>query len=65
MRLAALRDRLGEVPRDRLDSSLLEMQDAGRVVLYRLDNPLELTAADHQAALVIGENPRHLVYLEG
>lgn len=65
VRLAELRDRLGEVPRNRLDSSLLEMQDAGRVVLYRLDNPLELTAADHQAALVIGENPRHLVYLEG
>lgn len=64
VRLSELRNRLGELPRSRLDALLLEMQAAGRVVLYRLDNPVELTSADHHAALLIGENPRHLVYLE-
>jgi hypothetical protein len=64
VRLAELRDRLIEVPRPRLDSSLLELQDTGRVVLYPLDNPVELTAADREAALLVGQNPRHIVYLE-
>lgn len=64
VRLSELRNRLGELPRSRLDALLLEMQAEGRVVLYRLDNPVELTSADHHAALLIGENPRHLVYLE-
>lgn len=65
VRLAELRERFGGVPRRELDSLLLEMQDAGRLVLYPLDNPVELTAADRGAALLVGRNPRHLVYLEG
>lgn len=64
VRLAELRERLGGVPRQELDSLLLEMQDNGRLVLYPLDNPVELTAADRGAALLVGQNPRHLVYLE-
>lgn len=64
VRLAELRARLGEVPRSTLDTSLLELQDAGRLVLYPLDNPVELTPADRQAALLVGQNPRHVIYLE-
>ena len=43
---------------------LLEMQVAGRLVLYKLDNPTEITREDEQAALFIAGQPRHLVYLE-
>jgi hypothetical protein len=64
VRLAALRERLPELPRRELDSILLAMQSDEQLVLYRLDNPAELRPADEQAALLIGTSPRHLVYLE-
>ena len=64
VRLSALRQSLGDIPRQELDALLLEMQQSERLVLYRHDNPVELSAADHQAALSIAGNPRHLVYLE-
>jgi hypothetical protein len=47
-----------------LDATLLALQDAGRAVLYRDDNTSGLTAVDHEAALYVGDAPRHLVYLE-
>lgn len=65
VRLSALRSRLPEVPRVQLDSLLLKMQSEQQLVLYRLDNPTELGPADEDAALLVGGNPRHLVYLEG
>ena len=65
VRLSALRERLGDVPRSQLDASLLEMQAATQLVLYRLDNPADLEPADDDAALLVAGNPRHLVYLEG
>jgi len=64
VRLSQLRERLGDVPRERLDQELLEMQAAHRLVLYRLDNPVEVTPADQHAAVLVAGNPRHLVYLE-
>jgi len=63
--LRDLRTRLRDVGRDALDHALLELQERERIVLYRLDNPAELTPADEQAALLIAGNPRHVVYLEG
>lgn len=65
VRLAALRSQLPELPRAELDSLLREMQRDQKLVLYRLDNPAELRPADEAAVLIIGGNPRHLVYLEG
>lgn len=64
VRLSALRASLEDVSRVSLDRALLEMQDQGRAVLYRDDNTAALTAADHEAALIVGNAPRHLVYLE-
>lgn len=64
VRLSDLRASLEDVPRERLDRELLAMQAGHRLVLYRLDNPAELTAADRQAELFVGGHPRHLVYLE-
>lgn len=64
VRLARLRELLPQVPRQVLDATLLALQDAGRAVLYRDDNTSGLTAVDHEAALYVGDAPRHLVYLE-
>ncbi len=63
IRLAALRDKV-PARRESLDSLLQAMQQAGQLVLFKLDNPAEITPEDEQAALVISGYPRHLVYLE-
>jgi hypothetical protein len=65
VRLADVRQTLAAVPRHRLDAALLAMQSDGELVLYRLDNRAELRPSDHEAALHVGDAPRHLVYLEG
>jgi hypothetical protein len=65
VRLSALRAILPGVTRRELDRVLLEMQRADRLVLYRLDNPRELTPADKAAAMDVGGYPRHLVYFLG
>jgi hypothetical protein len=62
VRLSLLRAKLGDVPRATLDRTLLEMQRADRLVLYRLDNPREVNRADEAAALDIAGHPRHLAY---
>ncbi len=64
VRLSALRQALPAVPRSSLDQTLLELQDAGRAVLYRDDNSAGLKEADHEAALLVGGAPRHIIYLE-
>jgi hypothetical protein len=63
VRLTDLRKRVG-APRAQLDAALTSMQRTGQLVLFRIENPAELTAADESAALYIAGNPRHLVYLE-
>lgn len=63
IRLADLRNKV-PASREVLDNLLQSMQQAGRVVLYKMDNPAEVTPEDEQAALLIAGNPRHLVYLE-
>lgn len=65
VRLSALRSALPAVPRADLDKALVELQDGGRLVLYRDDNTAALTEDDHAAALLVGGAPRHLVYWEG
>jgi len=47
------------------DRALVQLQREGFLVLYRNDNPRSLTAADHAAALTVGDSPRHMVYLAG
>lgn len=46
-----------------VDAALIELMDAGLVVAYRNDRTASLTAADHDAALIVGGCPRHIVYL--
>lgn len=64
VRLSELRRHLGTIARDVLDRALLELQDQRRLVLYRDDNMAALTDDDRDAALYVGDAPRHLVYLE-
>lgn len=65
VRLADLRQRLGAYPRTDLDHALLRLQAAGRLVLFRLDDPQDTYEADRDAALLLGGDPRHLIYMKG
>lgn len=62
--LRDLRPTLPQVPRTNLDEILKSMQRDGKLVLYREDNSAALTPADSEAALLVGDSPRHLIYLE-
>lgn len=62
--LRELRLKLNTVPRAELDDALLQLQRDGKLVLFREDNSPVLTRADHEAALIVGDSPRHIVYLE-
>jgi hypothetical protein len=62
IRLAHLRARLSDVPRQAFDSELQRLHAAGRIALYRDDNSAAVTADDDQAALSVGGEPRHLLY---
>jgi hypothetical protein len=64
VRLSALRRALPAIPRQQLDAALIDLQRERRLVLYREDNTPALTTEDHSAALMVGNSPRHLVYLE-
>jgi hypothetical protein len=63
IRLADLRRQVA-IPADILDRTLLAMQQDGQVVLYKLDNAAEISTEDAHAALLIANEPRHIVYLE-
>jgi len=64
VRLSALRKALPSISRQVMDTALVALQRQQRLVLYRDDNTRSLTAEDHAAALMVGDSPRHLVYLE-
>lgn len=64
VRLQALRQELSSISRGELDRTLIALQRQQRLVLYRDDNTPALTEDDHAAALLVGDSPRHLVYLE-
>jgi hypothetical protein len=64
VRIAHLRDKLKDVSRQKLDTILLDMQRQGRLALYTLDDPRQVSADDEKAALHIGPATRHIVYME-
>jgi len=66
VRLADLRTALPEIPRDRLDATLLAMATRGGVALYPLENPVEIQPQDREAVLRTPTgHERHLIYLGG
>jgi hypothetical protein len=64
VRLAALRVALADIPKEPLDRALLHLQDGGYLILYRDDNTAALTKEDRRASLLVGNAPRHLLYLK-
>jgi DNA-binding PadR family transcriptional regulator len=64
VRLAQLRQRLTTLPRSRLDTLLLQLQTEGKLVLYPLDDPQEISPEDREAALDVAGFERHIVYLQ-
>jgi hypothetical protein len=66
-RRALLRDiraRLQDVDRAMLDEVLKRMQREGDAALMQFDNKLEITDADRAAALQIGHEQRHILWIE-
>lgn len=63
LRLRDLRDRLGDLSRERQDEALLAMQRDGLLALMAIDDPRDRTEADDEAALFIGGHRRDAIYL--
>lgn len=65
VRLADLRRRLADVPREALDRELLRLDSSGVASLIWFDDPREVRPDDREAALLTpaGEE-RHIIYLE-
>ena len=66
IRLKDLRPLLPQYQRTQVDSVLAALQQEGRLQLWRLDDPTEITPQDAEAAITsaIGTQ-QHIVYLEG
>lgn len=62
-RLSELRLLLEDMSRDALDAALRDLQRARRLVLYPLDDPREIAPADEAAAIRMGGQPVHIVYI--
>ena len=61
--LRDIRKRLPEVNREALDDALKRMQRDEDAHLMQLDNTIEITEADRAAALYIGREPRHILWI--
>lgn len=63
--LADLREHLPGTTRAEQDAALRKAQSDGHIVLYRNDNPQDLTQRDHDAALYLSKDaPRHMAYVK-
>jgi hypothetical protein len=61
--LRDIRERLRLVDRSTLDDALKRMQREEDASLMQLDNRVEITEADRVAALYIGSEPRHILWI--
>jgi hypothetical protein len=61
--LKDLRKRLTDVDRSILDETLKRMQRDNEASLMQLDNRLDITEADSDAAVRIGREPRHILWI--
>lgn len=62
--LRDLRGKLIDVERSVLDEALKRMQREQEASLYQIDNRIEITDADREAAIYFGSEPRHLLWIE-
>ncbi|MFZ1964007.1 MAG: hypothetical protein WAU78_11190 [Roseiarcus sp.] len=63
-RLSGIREKLKDIDRATLDDALRRMQREQEASLYQLDNRAEITDADRAAAIYIGQEPRHILWIE-
>ena len=61
--LADIRRHLPNVDRDALDNALELMQREGDATLMQLDNRPDITPADEEAAIQIGQESRHILWI--
>jgi hypothetical protein len=61
--LADIRRRLADVDRTTLDDALMRMQSQGDATLMQLDNRPDITQADREASIQIGQEPRHILWI--
>jgi hypothetical protein len=61
--LADLRGRLSDISRNLLDDALVRMQRQGDATLMQLDNRPDITQADREAAIQVGQEPRHILWI--
>jgi hypothetical protein len=62
--LSDLRLRLKDIDRPTLDEALKQMQRDEEASLYQLDNQVEVTDSDRDAAIYFGGEPRHILWIE-
>jgi hypothetical protein len=62
--LREIRAKLPDISRAVLDAELKQMQQDEQAILYQLDNRIELTDADRDAALHFAGEPRHILWIE-
>ena len=65
VRLSDLRAKLKDIPRDELDATLKKMQGENKLVLMGYDFKVEIKPADIKAAIEVGGDPAHIVYMRG
>jgi hypothetical protein len=61
--LADLRRHMSDIDRNVLDDALVRMQRQGDAALMQLDNRPDITQADREAAIQIGQEPRHILWI--
>ncbi|WP_147944327.1 hypothetical protein [Microbispora sp. CSR-4] len=61
--LTQLRPLLGDAPRDKVDATLVEMTRRPDVRFVPWENQKTLTQADRDAAVVIGDQPKHRIWI--
>ncbi len=62
--LSDIREKLKDIDRATLDEALKRMQREQEASLYQLDNRIEITEADRAAAIYVGREPRHILWIE-
>jgi hypothetical protein len=60
--LSRIRQAVSHLSRETVDAALREIQKQGRIVLYPLDNPREITNAMRDNAIVVAGTTRHILY---
>jgi DNA-binding PadR family transcriptional regulator len=62
--LSDVRGKLKDIDRATLDQALKQMQQDHEASLFQLDNRREITDDDRAAAVYVGQEPRHILWIE-